>query len=130
MKPDILAERGEFTRVAGTFSLDEGRLIRLATTAGSLVSLSRDVWDDLDNTDSNRFEIGDWEAVAEHSHQSGRDWQGIKSNFIQGQSYDAPIIMKFRGQYHLVSGNTRLMVVRAMGVAPKVWLFEVYDSEG
>ncbi len=130
IKPDILSERGEFTRVAETFSLDEGVLMHLAATDGSLVGLSRDVWDELDNTDSNRFEAGDWDVIAEHAAWYGRDWQSIKHALAKGLSYDAPIIMKFRGKYHLVSGNTRLMVARAMGIVPKVWLFEVYDNEG
>ncbi len=129
-KPDVLAERGEFTRVAATFGFDEGVLMHVASNEGRLVPLSAVVWNELDNTDSNRFEIGEWSAVAEHATAVGRDWQTIKEAFEKGQQYDAPIVMKFRDAYHLVSGNTRLMVARALGIEPRVWLFEVYDNEG
>jgi hypothetical protein len=127
--PDTLAERGEFARVAETFSFDEGVLMHLAKTNGRMVDLTSAIWNELDNTDSNRFEVGDWAAVADHAGHVGRDWQSIKDGVVHGQSYDAPIVMKYRDKCHLVSGNTRLMVARALGLKPRVWLFEVYDNE-
>lgn len=67
--------------------------------------------------------------MADYAGQVGRDWQSIKSGVERGQAYDAPIVMKYRDTYHLVSGNTRLMVAKALGRKPQVWLFEVYDNK-
>ncbi len=123
--PNIQREEGEFERVGATFGV-ETSVLMFQAQKGELVTLSENIWRNLENTDSNRFERGDWEAVAEHAkaHDVGRDWEDLKSKLETGKQLDAPIIMKFGERYHLVSGNTRLMVARAKGIRPTVLLFQ------
>lgn len=63
--------------------------------------------------------------VERNAFHIGRDWESVKTALEGGVPLDAPIIMKRGDQTHLVSGNTRLMVARAMGIRPQVWVFEV-----
>lgn len=124
--PDIEAERGEFERVAATFGVDSDTLIFLAQEEGKLVDLPMDVWDTLENTDSDTVVQGDWDRVGEiySGPEYHRDWREYRKRIEGGMSVDAPIIMKYDGVYHLISGNTRLVVSRALGITPKVLLFE------
>lgn len=125
--PDIRNEKGEFGRVAETFNIDLAALIQLAED-GELVSLDPMIWEHLDNTDSNKFSEGDWDDVHDHSNPNGkfkRDWKTLKETMEAGTVLDAPIIMKYGELYHLVSGNTRLMISKAKGITPKVFIFEV-----
>jgi hypothetical protein len=125
--PNILKEEGEFDRVAQTFGI-ESSVLMFQAESGELVQLDDEVLNRLENTDANSFEVGDWEAVHDHSNPDGekkRDWEDIKNKLDGGTILDAPIIMKFGERYHLVSGNTRLMVARAKGISPKVLIFEV-----
>lgn len=128
--PNITAERGEFERVGKTYGLDYIELIRQAGTAGRLVKLSEEVWSQLGNTDSFSIDESDWNTVRQHSdtQEEKRDWESLKNILMRGDSVDAPIIMKRGGEYHLVSGNTRLMVARALGMRPYVFLFEIHED--
>lgn len=121
--PDIATEQGEFERVSKEFGIDTSVLEYLAQN-GELVELREDIWQILENTDSSDISPGDFEKVAELSAQVNRDWEAIHKGLLSAKEIEAPIIMKHEGRYHLVSGNTRLMVVRAMGLTPTVLLFE------
>jgi hypothetical protein len=92
---------------------------------GDLVTLEENVWSSLENSDSPTIEIGGWEQVQELSSQVNRDWENLKNKLEQGTVLQAPIVMKFGDSFHLVAGNTRLMVSKAMGITPKVLLFEI-----
>jgi hypothetical protein len=125
--PNIEKEEGEFDRVAVEFGI-ETSVLTFQAHNGELVQLTEDILNRLENTDANTFEVGDWDAVHDHSNPDGvhkRDWESLKVKMDKGEVLDAPIIMKFGDRYHLVSGNTRLMVSRAKGVYPKVLIFEV-----
>lgn len=122
--PSIEREEGEFERVAQTFGIETSVLMFQARN-GELITLNEKLWQKLENTDSNRFETGDWEKVEEFSNSVDRDWNDLKNKLAAGTQLDAPIIMQFGDRYHLVSGNTRLMVARAEGLKPTVLLFEV-----
>jgi hypothetical protein len=128
--PDINAEQGEFERTGKAYGLDHIELMRQAETMGRLMELSEEVWSRLGNTDS--FDIGEsgWNTVRQHSdsQEVKRDWESLKNLLVRGDAVDAPIIMKRRGEYHLVSGNTRLMVARALGMRPHVLLFEIHED--
>ncbi|MCA9356905.1 hypothetical protein H6784_03400 [Candidatus Nomurabacteria bacterium] len=135
--PDIEHEVNEFERVSrefredGEFEIDSSVLMFLAHE-GEMISLGEDVWSALENTESNMLQEGDWQSVHKYSNPGGvqkRDWEELQGKFDAGTTLDAPIIMKFRNRYHLVSGNTRLMISRAKGIVPKVLLFEVYLGE-
>lgn len=122
--PSIEHEVGEFERVATTFGKsDAEKFIRNFVEAlknESLTPLSDDIWAKLENTDSWDIDQGDWAKVAENADQVNRDWQSIKQAMEAGKNLDAPIIAKHGNTYHLVSGNTRLMVAKAGGAQPKV----------
>lgn len=125
--PNIEKEEGEFDRVAGEFGIETSVLMFQAHN-GELIQLTEDLLNKLENTDANTFEVGDWDAVHDHSNPDGvhkRDWESLKVKMDKGVVLDAPIIMKFGDRYHLVSGNTRLMVSRAKGIYPKVLVFEI-----
>lgn len=126
--PNIYSEEdmGELKRVAETFNLNIEDLLESAE-AGDLLDLNEDIWSQLDNTDSNEVSEGDWTKVAYLSEQQDepRDWKRLKNRLETGQELDAPIVLKQNDEYHLVSGNTRLMVARASGKTPKILLFEV-----
>lgn len=42
--------------------------------------------------------------------------------------FEAPIIFEMNGVYHKVSGNTRLMVARTLGLRPKA-IFIKFNSQ-
>ncbi|MFM2381329.1 MAG: hypothetical protein RLZZ76_96 [Candidatus Parcubacteria bacterium] len=126
--PNIQNEKGELERVATTFGIDSSVLYYEAKN-GEMVVLENDVWTILENTDSNKIDVGDFVKVKEFSDEYKRDWVDLKTKIESGKTIDAPIIMKYGSRYHLVSGNTRLMVSRALDIQPRVLLFEVYNHE-
>jgi hypothetical protein len=96
-----------------------------ASKIATLSSLSEDDWGRLENTDSFDITKGDWGTVEYHSNAGARDWKSLKTRLEQGQAVDAPVIFKKGETLHLVSGNTRLMVTRALGMVPKVLVVEL-----
>lgn len=133
--PDINKERGEIGRVAQKYSLDNpeafARQLYDKAQESALVDLTEDMWSILDNTDSFDIPPDGWEKVAGHVDYTNqetsatRSWQDLKQKMEQGQELDAPIILKYQDKLHLVSGNTRLMVSRALGKTPKILLVEM-----
>lgn len=133
--PNVRRERGEIERVAQTYrplhptSFVQDFLEK--AQQASLVNLSEEMWSLLDNTDSFDIPINGWEQVAAHidhtNHETGatRDWEDLKIKMEQGKELDAPIILKQVNDMHVVSGNTRLMVARALGKVPKVLLVDM-----
>ncbi|MEI8061875.1 MAG: hypothetical protein WCG97_01090 [bacterium] len=124
--PSLENERGEIERAAGVFAGENTDAFvssfMEAARVSELVPLPEEEWAKLENTDSHDIPIGDWGMVKYHSDSEGRDWQSLKTKIESGESLDAPIILKTAGKLHLVSGNTRLMVSRAIGITPKVLL--------
>jgi hypothetical protein len=133
VSPEIAKEAGEIRRVAEEVFGDRdaenflSRFMEAAKTA-PLTELSEDMWSQLENTDSYGIPPQDWSLVEEHAvagHSSNsRDWQLLKARYEQGATIEAPMVLKANGILHLVSGNTRLMVARALGITPKVLLVE------
>lgn len=138
--PRIEAEGGEIERTAREFLNIENEeeikvfLIHFKEIARgtSPIELSDEIWSKLNNTDSYDIEVGDWNAVDYHAtaeHQDlPRDWQSLKLKMEQGEPLDAPIIAKKGDSLHLVCGNTRLMVARALGIRPKVLIVDVEEG--
>src|SRR3989344_7233648 len=128
--PNVEAEQGEIERVASQFAGEDpaaftNQFIERSKTS-KLLTMDEETWGKLENTDSFDIQSGDWEAVEDHAvagHSSApRDWQKLKTKIERGESLDAPIICQKGGRLHLVSGNTRLMVTRALGKLPQVLL--------
>ena len=126
--PRVLPEVGEIERVAVTFGYatkDFAPAFLKATLRKPLETLSDEIWKNVENTDSLSITKGDWGAVALIAESHGRDWRMLKEKMEKGQPIDAPIIVKLGGKFHLVSGNTRLMVARALGVRPRVLVVDM-----
>ena len=125
IKGDLRTEEGEVRRAAAHFGRDAdaftGEFMR-AYESGVLVSLTPSLWEQLDNTDADSVEMDDWNKVAENARMAGRDWETLKDKMERGMPLDAPIILRYASKLHLVSGNTRLMVARALGLKPQVVL--------
>lgn len=132
--PDIQAEEGEFDRVGKEFGMESDVLMFLAKEEGKLQMLDNTLWSRLTNTESTDILKGDWDvinAIIEHSNttaENPRDWKDLKNKIESGTKLDAPIIMKYGETYHLVSGNTRLMVSKALGINPEVLIFEYKEN--
>ncbi len=127
--PDIYSEYGEFDRVGKEFGFDGSVLMHLAKENGKMNALNDEMWSRLENIDSCDIEEGDWETVESKSKEASRDFLVPKNKIEDGKLLDAPIIMKLGDKLHLVSGNTRLMVTKAFGIKPQVYLFEVDTHE-
>ncbi len=130
--PRVERESGEIERVAAVFDHDPkefGPAFCEVAERTDLVELSEDVWSHLENTDSFGIKVGDWNAVQEHAvdghPEHHRDWNFHKTTMESGGDVEASIICKSGGIYHLVSGNTRLMVARALGVTPHVLIVDM-----
>ncbi len=126
VKPNLEHEMGEIERVAELFANDDkekfARKIVEEIESAEPQELSEDEWGLLENTDSYDIEVGDWSKVAllSEMQEVKRDWQGLRSKMEKEECIEAPVILKIAGKLHLVSGNTRLMVARALGLTPKV----------
>lgn len=82
--------------------------------------LPETMWQALENTDSNELSVGDWDQVQQWAQEVGRDAESLKAHLSRHHHLEAPIIMQYGERYHLVAGNTRLMVARAAGISPSV----------
>jgi hypothetical protein len=128
--PDLEVERGEIERVAEVFSREKENFVEEFFRRGmkaSLVELDDEMWGNLENTDSTDIKDGDWETVARNSGQKdvARDWEGLRKKIESSLPIDAPIVLYINDRYHLVSGDTRLSVSKALGIRPKVLLVDM-----
>lgn len=131
--PTFEQEMGELERVQNHFTIHSEdfstKFIEMANKS-KLSTLTDELWAKLENTDSfSGVTKGDWSAVAEHSeiHEDKRDWQDLRNKMEAGTPLDAPVIAKRGESLHLVSGNTRLMVCRALGLQPDVLIVDIGD---
>jgi hypothetical protein len=122
--PILEEELGEFQRVSGSLHVPVSDLL-YAAEKGEMIQLDEQLWSELQNSDSYDIQKGDWETVERLSNEVNRDWKTLKEEIGSGKAVNAPIIVKHQNKYHKVSGNTRLMVCRALGIVPKVLVFEV-----
>ena len=139
IRPDLDRERGEIERVLKEFLGQEPneeniRNFEIAVNNTTKVELSDEQWESLENTDSfHNVRPGHLEDVTnildasnqELSPKNRRDLKKHLGRFIGNTPIEAPIIVKNKdGKLHLVSGNTRLMVCRLLGIRPKVIIAE------
>lgn len=123
VKPNIDDERGEIIRTAGEFGIDPGALLA-AFGKGTLKELPDHVWERLENTDS--WEIQNMDDARLLAAEYDRDIESIIAGIEAGSAMPAPIILQYDGNsYYLVGGNTRLMVAKALGIKPSVWVIKV-----
>ena len=132
--PSFEHEEGEIERVQAYFQIKTENFTQKfleKARATQLVQLTDEIWDTVENTDSHSDNIlrGDWETVARLAEEYNRDWQTLKKKIQNGESLDAPIIVRRGNILHLVAGNTRLMVARALGIKPDVLIVNITDFQ-
>jgi hypothetical protein len=135
IKPNLRNEVGEIQRVLENFlKIEPSRenILKFAAILESapLIELTDEQWENLENTDSfHKINEGDLLRVeglveeynAELPEGRKRSSQNILNGFQNGSSMEAPtIVQNEEGTTHLISGNTRLMIARALGIRPKV----------
>ncbi|MBP6912757.1 MAG: hypothetical protein KBB86_02380 [Candidatus Pacebacteria bacterium] len=135
VRPNLEEERGEVERVVLEFLGKEitqeniNQVIKILESA-PLVDLSDKDWEVLENTDSfHNVKFGhlkDAEKITEEYNldlapNNKRNFKNLLAGFQGGRKMKAPTILRnSAGKLHLVSGNTRLMISRALGIRPKV----------
>jgi hypothetical protein len=77
--------------------------------------ITDEVWGELQNTESNQIQFGDFNTVFNLSNKYNKSNPLKLKKKIEDNEYKYPIIVRFNDQYHLVSGNTRLCTAAAMG---------------
>lgn len=82
--------------------------------------LTDDIWEKLENTESNQIDKGDMEKVEELAKQYNKTSPKTLATSLKKGDYEPPLILKFNGRYHLVAGNTRLCTAAALGINPRV----------
>lgn len=85
-------------------------------------TLTREIWDKLENTESNTIEKGDFDSVQDIANIYGKMNPNKLKKIIESGEYKRPLILNFGDRYYLIAGNTRLMTAAAMGVEPKVFI--------
>lgn len=116
--PSLKEEHGEFERTARECGLNLESLVSLFES-GTFQDFDDGIWEKLENTDS--WSIKDLSEANLKAAECHRDAQAIYSSFKMGLQMQAPIILvRVDNTAHLVSGNTRLMICRAIGERPKV----------
>ena len=77
--------------------------------------ITDEVWGELQNTESNKIQFGDFNSVFNLSNKYNKSNPLKLKKKIEHDEYKYPIIVRFNDQFHLVSGNTRLCTAAAMG---------------
>ena len=126
-RPDIEGEMDEIQRVTQYLNRDEGFHVKVSEIVdifdkSTETTIPKDVWESLENTESNEIGEGEWNKALKVSDYYGKsDINKLKEKFEDGE-YKRPLILKFGKRYHLVAGNTRLCTAAAMGITPKVFI--------
>jgi hypothetical protein len=130
-KHKIIKEKDELERVVQDLSRNEGVEISYdelfdAFQRAEEVQLSNDIWNVLENTESNEIQKGDIDTVRKVAHMYHKTNPNILAKAIKSGEYDRPMILNYDGdKYHLVAGNTRLCTAKALGVKPFVYIASI-----
>jgi Ca2+-binding EF-hand superfamily protein len=129
-RPDLESEMDELQRVVQDLSRDENIEITVdqlvdAFNKSNETTLTDDIWEKLENTESNEIGKDNWKAVFGIAKKYNKtDPAKLKKSIEKGE-YKRPLIINFGDRYHLVAGNTRLSTAAAMGVNPKVFIAKI-----
>lgn len=145
--PDFTSEqeRGELERVCRTFAPENQQaledLFYSRLTSLEVTTLTEEMLSELDNTNARDIGEDNFEQVdstlalnAEGEPEKIRDWRGLKRKMEQNQELDMPVLVKVVNQegkpmLHTMSGNTRLMVARALGIMPQVAIIDLIKND-
>ena len=132
---NIEKERVELERVVQDLRRDEGvdvtyKEIYQAFKKAKETTLSDNIWNVLENTESNEIEVGDMKSVEKIAHMYHKTNPTILARAIKSGDYDRPLILNYEGdRYVLVAGNTRLCTAKALGINPKVYIATMNANE-
>jgi ribosomal protein L32 len=135
IRPDIEGEMEEIQRFSQELSRDEDIEVSVDEVIKSLKKseeqlLTNDIWNVLENTESNEIELGDWKTVNRIARGYKKTSPKILKKAIESGEYKRPLIAELDGRYILMAGNTRLCTAAAMGINPKVFIADInVDSE-
>ncbi len=118
-KPWFLHDLGEIERTAQELGIDLQSLVA-AFAKGALAELSDADWVNMKNCDSHD---PSWtiEEVREHLKVK-RDFGRIEQGILAGHSLPAPVVLyRDNEPPYLISGNSRLLGCRALGLRPTVF---------
>lgn len=87
--------------------------------------LSSEIWDVLENTESNEIKKGDFDTVFRLAQRYGKSNPLKLIKKLKKGSYNPPIIVRYDDNYRLVAGNTRLCTAAALGMVPKVLIVDL-----
>lgn len=139
VRPDLKKEKGEIERVIRKFLgkeiIEENiEAVEKVLETAPIVELSDADWAMLENTESfheiGPGQLAEVERVVDMYNQdlapeNKRDFKKLLVGFQPGNRMQTPTILKYQGKLHLISGNTRLMIARALNVRPKVIIGEI-----
>ena len=87
--------------------------------------LSSEIWNVLENTESNEIEEGDFDTVFRLAQKYGKSNPLKLIKKLKEGSYNPPIIVRYEDKYWLVAGNTRLCTASALGITPEVLIIDL-----
>ena len=102
--------------------------VKKAFKKAELQPLTDEVWSQLQNTESNQFELGDMAGVKDMAKRYNKsNPMKLAKKFVSGD-YRYPMIVSFDGEYRLVAGNTRLSTAKAIGFRPNVYIADLNEN--
>jgi hypothetical protein len=130
VRPDIEGEIDEIQRFSQELSRDEGIEVSVDEVIKSLKksqeqTLTDDLWNTLENTESNEVEEGDWKTVNRIARDYKKTSPKILKKEIESGEYKRPLIAKLGDRHILIAGNTRLCTAAAMGVNLNVFIAKI-----
>ena len=133
-RPDIQGEIEELQRVTQYLNRDEGVDITVHDLVNAFqkskeVSLDNETWSQLENTESNEIEKGDFDVVMDIANKYDKSNPKKLAEKLKSGDYKRPLIVKFGDRYHVVAGNTRLCTSAALGLNPKVFIATIEVSD-
>lgn len=135
--PTFESEEREFQRISEEMGLSLDKL-KESFKNGHLSMLTDKKWDRLKNTKSTKvssfYEITqEIQRGLKQDPENPKDISGIRSAYDKGKAVDAPIVMFYEGDYHLIAGNARLMLAKAYRLSEKMktkpWAYIFRHSE-
>ena len=91
--------------------------------------LTDDIWEKLENTESNEVEVGDMEKVMFIAKMYKKTNPETLAKAIESGEYNRPMILNYNGdRFVLVAGNTRLCTAAALGITPKVYIAKIGEE--
>jgi hypothetical protein len=123
-------EMDEFERASQDLSRDEGLEVSVKNMVKAFqrakeVQLPKEVWNKLENTESNQIKKGEMKKVVALAKQYNKQHPSELKKALLSGDYRRPLIAKFGDRYHLVAGNTRLCTAAALGIRPMVIIADV-----